>query len=84
MPFVAGYHRSYDTATGGDYLAVSPDIQRRGLGSQMMVAAEAALKKLGCPKINLQVRGSNTAVVEFYQHLGFVVEDRVSMGKLLE
>jgi RimJ/RimL family protein N-acetyltransferase len=44
---------------------------------------EATLSRLGCSKVNLQVTGSNAAVVPFYQRLGYLVEDRVSMGKLL-
>jgi ribosomal protein S18 acetylase RimI-like enzyme len=36
---------------------------------------------MGCTKINLQVRSSNSAVVSFYQSLGYDVEERVSMGK---
>ncbi|PYV15135.1 MAG: acetyltransferase GCN5, partial [Acidobacteria bacterium] len=43
----------------------------------------AQLRKVGCPKINLQVRGGNREVVSFYEELGFAVEDRVSMGKRL-
>jgi predicted lactoylglutathione lyase len=42
-----------------------------------------ALSSLGCIKINLQVRSSNSAVVSFYESLGFKVEDRISMGLLL-
>ena len=77
---MAGYegHRGWI-----NYLAVSPDMQRQGIGRRIMAAAEARLAVLGCPKINLQVRGGNTAVVQFYERLGFVVEDRVSMGKRL-
>jgi len=41
------------------------------------------LRAIGCTKLNLQVRSSNTGVVEFYKNLGYSVEDRVSMGKLL-
>jgi len=28
------------------------------------------------------VRGANQAVAAFYQNLGYVVEDRISMGKV--
>jgi hypothetical protein len=44
---------------------------------------ESALAALGCPKLNLQVLGPNAAVVAFYERLGYSVEDRVSMGKLI-
>ena len=77
---MAGYegHRGWI-----NYLAVSPEAQRRGLGRQVMAHAEEALRQLGCPKANLQVRASNTDVVKFYERLGFTIEDRVSMGKRL-
>ena len=77
---MAGYegHRGWI-----NYLAVSPEHRRRGVGRQMMAAAEAYLKISGCPKINLQVRASNTEVMAFYAALGFVVDDVVSMGKRL-
>ncbi len=38
---------------------------------------------MGCPKINLQIRASNTAVIEFYKRIGFTMENVVSMGKRL-
>jgi len=38
------------------------------------------LQKLGCDKVNLQIRPDNTAVASFYKSLGFSVEDRLSMG----
>jgi ribosomal protein S18 acetylase RimI-like enzyme len=66
-----------------NYLAVEPGEQRHGLGRQIMAEAEARLRCLGCPKINLQVRSTNQAVIAFYERLGYKVEDRVSMGKLL-
>ena len=66
------------------HLAVAPSHQRRGLGRAMMERAEAALIEMGCPKVNLQVRATNDAVVRFYEALGYDTEDRVSMGKPLE
>jgi ribosomal protein S18 acetylase RimI-like enzyme len=41
------------------------------------------LAERGCPKINLQVLASNAGVVEFYRKLGYRVEERISMGKIL-
>jgi ribosomal protein S18 acetylase RimI-like enzyme len=66
-----------------NYLAVAPDCRRRGVGRQMMEAAEAKLRALGCPKINLQVRTTNTAVLAFYERLGFKVDAVISLGKRL-
>lgn len=66
-----------------NYLAVSPDMRRRGIGRLMMQEAESRLRELGCPKINLQVRTSNKAVLAFYQKLGYKTDDVVSMGMRL-
>ena len=65
------------------YLAVDPDDQRRGMGRRMMEWAEAALKKRGCPKINLQVRDENEAARGFYAAIGYRLEPIVSFGKRL-
>lgn len=74
----------YDGHRGWLYsVAVRHDAKRLGIGTALVQTAEAALRKLGCCKINLQVRSTNTAVIEFYKKLGFGVEDHVSMGRLL-
>ena len=77
---MAGYegHRGWI-----NYLAVAPSAQRRSIGQRMMAAAEKILKDAGCPKINLQVRATNTDVIAFYQTIGFSVEPVISMGKRL-
>ncbi|MCZ2721414.1 GNAT family acetyltransferase [Marinomonas sp. 15G1-11] len=67
-----------------NYLAVSPEAQRKGYGKQIMVAVEESIKQKGSPKINLQVRSSNHKVLAFYRAIGYVIEDVVSFGKRLE
>lgn len=67
-----------------NYLAVAPEHQRRGHARAIIEAAERLLRHAGCPKINLQVRTSNRKVIEFYQRLGYEVDDVVSLGKRLE
>ena len=52
-------------------------------GRQIMNHAETLLHELGSPKINLMVRSSNVAVIEFYEKLGFSCENVVCMGKRL-
>ena len=75
----------YDGHRGWIYsLAVKPDRQKLGVGKKLMAHAEAALRELKCPKINLQVLDANVGVVEFYKKLGYAVEPRISMGKLLK
>ena len=74
----------YDGHRGWIYsVAVNNAFRRRGIGSQLVVHAESALAKLGCPKVNLQVRADNVAVTAFYESLGFQCEERISMGKLV-
>jgi ribosomal protein S18 acetylase RimI-like enzyme len=66
-----------------NYLAVAPARQRKGIGRKLMQEAEGRLLALGCPKVNLLVRTSNTRVIEFYRKLGFSRDDVVSLGKRL-
>ena len=67
-----------------NYLAVATDCQKMGLGRRLMDEAEARLREMGCPKINLQVRNSNAGVIGFYWSIGYSVDDVVSIGKHLE
>jgi ribosomal protein S18 acetylase RimI-like enzyme len=78
---MAGYdgHRGWV-----NYLAVHPGHQGQGLGKALMNEAERRLRGLGCPKVSLQIRTSNEGVVAFYRHLGYSVDDVVSMGRRLQ
>lgn len=64
-------------------VAVLESHRRKGVGALLVRAAEARLRALGCTKINLQIRAANHAVASFYRGLGYAVEDRISMGKLV-
>lgn len=77
---MAGYdgHRGWI-----NYLAVDPQHQGGGVGRLLMNRAEQHLDQVGCPKINLQIRVGNSTAIEFYERLGFTVDDVVSMGKRL-
>ena len=77
---LAGYdgHRGWI-----NYLAVLPEFQGRGIAVQLMNQSEQILRDMDCPKINLQVRTSNTKVIEFYKGIGFRIDDAVSLGKRL-
>ena len=65
------------------YLAVSPEYQGMGYGRQLMNHIESLLINLGCPKLNIVVRSSNTKVLQFYSELDYGTDDVVSMGKRL-
>lgn len=66
------------------HLAVAPEARRGGVGGALVRVAEAGLARLGCPKVNLQVRAENAGVVAFYRSLGYAVEERLSLGKALD
>jgi len=74
----------YDGHRGWLYsVAVDPKLRRSGIGRSLVNCAVDALAKLGCVKVNLQVRSTNSQVVAFYKAIGFAMEQRISMGKLL-
>jgi ribosomal protein S18 acetylase RimI-like enzyme len=82
---VAAVIGGYDGFRGWiHHLAVLAAHRRRGFGRAMVAQVETRLAKLGCPKVNLQVRATNAAVCAFYERLGYAVEDRVSFGKGLD
>jgi len=63
-----------------NYLAVLPEYQKRGYGRKLVERSIEELKKLGCLKLNVQVRESNSGVIEFYRRLGFKDDNVVSLG----
>jgi len=65
------------------YLAVAERHRKHSLGRALMGEAERLLIERGCPKVNLQVRSSNSGVIEFYRKLGYSVDETVSLGKRL-
>jgi ribosomal protein S18 acetylase RimI-like enzyme len=91
--FLVGVHGSelvatvmagYDGHRGWvNYLAVAEKHRRRGFGRVLMQHVEVRLKELGCPKLNMQVRATNRAVVAFYERLGYDEEHNISLGKRL-
>lgn len=74
----------YDGHRGWLYaIAVHPDYRRTGLGSRLVRQAEEALVAAGCMKVNLQLLATNEATAAFYKSLGYAVEPRISMGRVL-
>ena len=79
---VASVMVGYDGHRGWvNYLGVDPDCRKQGLGREMMAKAELVLKAAGCPKINLQVRSSNSSVLAFYKAIGFRQDDVIGMSR---
>ena len=66
-----------------NYLAVHPEHQGQGYARAMMARGEQLLLSAGCPKINLQVRSSNSQALAFYARLGYGIDEVVSLGKRL-
>ena len=65
------------------YLAVAAGGRRRGVGRELVGEMEKRLAAIGCPKVNLQVRGNNRGALGFYIRCGYRLEDRISFGKRL-
>ncbi len=81
---IASAMGGYDGHRGWvNYLAVSPDHQRKSYGTLLMRALEKMLLERGCPKLNLQIRRTNEAVIRFYNSIGYGEDAVVSMGKRL-
>jgi ribosomal protein S18 acetylase RimI-like enzyme len=65
------------------YLAVARDLQRRGIGARMVKAAEDWLARRNAPKLNLMVRAENSAVLGFYESLGYRRSETVVLQRVL-
>lgn len=66
------------------HLAVLPAWRRHGIATALVREAQAGLRRLGCDKLNLQVRATNLQVLAFYTALGFKIEERASLGMRLD
>ncbi len=77
---MAGYdgHRGWV-----NYLAVHPGHRKSGVGRRLMLDVERLLQAMGCPKLNLQVRGDNATALGFYEAIGYGRDDTVSLGRRL-
>ena len=81
---IASIMIGYDGHRGWiNYLAVAPDQRLNGHARTLMREAERLLAAAGCPKINLQIRTTNTAVIAFYKRIGYAPDDVVSFGRRL-
>lgn len=74
----------YDGHRGWLYaVAVASSRRGEGLGRRIVEHAIERLRAMGCVKVNLQIRGGNDEVADFYRRLGFDIEERISMGRRL-
>lgn len=77
---VATVMTGYDGHRGWlNYLGVHPAFRGKGYGRSLVKYSIQKLKELNCPKLNIQVRNSNTGVMGFYQKLGFIMHDVIGM-----
>jgi ribosomal protein S18 acetylase RimI-like enzyme len=81
---VATAMAGYDGHRGSVYyVAVDPALQGGGLGRLLMAEVESRLLALGCPKVNVLIRGGNERVAAFYERLGYVADGATGLGKRL-
>jgi ribosomal protein S18 acetylase RimI-like enzyme len=65
------------------YVASEPECRGKGIGRAMVHAGEQWLRTRQVVKVQLMVRETNTAVVQFYERLGYEDMPRVLMSKWL-
>lgn len=63
------------------YLAVTPTHQKTGLGKRFVDAGEDWLRERGVWRMQLMVRSENSAMQDFYRHLGYRALDVTVMQK---
>ena len=70
---VAGYIGSQSVEGEADMMnvAVHPDFRRQGVGAQLVVALEQALRQRQVCSLSLEVRASNAPARALYEKLGF-------------
>ena len=66
------------------YLAVADAARGRGLGRELMLAAEDWLVSRDIPKLQFMVRTDNAAVLDFYAHLGYAQQEVLVLGRRLD
>ena len=65
-------------------LAVAESERGKGLGAELVAAAESFLRAQGAPVIRLMVRRDNEAVAGFYEAIGYERGDFLLFGKRFE
>jgi len=81
---VATAMAGYDGHRGWIYsIGVAPAERRHGHGRALLAHAEARLRALGCPKINIQVLAVNEQALHFWRAAGYQPDHVVSLGRRL-
>ncbi len=81
---VASCMAGYDGHRGWIYfLAVRKAHRRKGLAARLTSHVEASLIEMGCPKLEMMVRNSNTSVISFYRNIGFNPDPVMVLSKRL-
>ncbi len=81
---VASCMAGYDGHRGWIYyLAVGKAHRRKGLAARLIRHVETSLIELGCPKLELMVRKSNTDVISFYRSIDYDLDPVVVLSKRL-
>lgn len=60
-----------------DKLYIHPDVQRKGVGGQLIEHVAARARKLGYPCVILAVNKRNTKAIGSYKKYGFVVREAI-------
>ncbi len=63
------------------YLSVAPSHQKTGLGKKLVAIGEDWLREHGVWRMQLMVRSENSAMQDFYRHLGYRALDVTVMQK---
>jgi ribosomal protein S18 acetylase RimI-like enzyme len=66
------------------YVASAPEWRGQGIGRAVIDAAEQWLGQQGVAKVQLMIRETNSAVMHFYERLGYEDMPRVLMSKWLK
>ena len=64
-------------------MAVLPEFQKKGVGTEILKKIETKLLYKGCPKINLFVRNTNLRVQAFYKKNKYKIQESQIYGKRL-
>lgn len=65
------------------YVAVDPELRRKGIGGQMVRHGEEWLASLGVWKTHLLIRQTNSGMRSFYEKMGYAIAPRIMMAKAI-